>query len=132
MPGWGWRWPWPIETVNKVNVASVNSSDFKSRVLTSDVNLVDLHFSVQYQFTDPVKIALQRARSRDDTLSEVSESAIREIVGRSTLDDVLVGRHAPGDHPAHQGAHPAARSTTTTPASPSPPSISRTCRCPTR
>ena len=32
-----------------------NSSDFKSRVLTSDVNLVDLHFAVQYQFTDPVK-----------------------------------------------------------------------------
>jgi len=48
----GWRWPWPIETVTKVNVASVNSSDFKSRVLTSDVNLVDLHFAVQYQFSD--------------------------------------------------------------------------------
>ena len=30
----------PIESVNVVNVASVNSSDFKSRVLTSDVNLV--------------------------------------------------------------------------------------------
>ena len=58
-PGMGWRWPWPIETVTKVNVASVNSSDFKSRVLTSDVNLVDLHFAVQYQFTDPVKKLFQ-------------------------------------------------------------------------
>src|SRR5947199_166703 len=46
-PGVGWRWPWPIETVTKVNVANVNSSDFKSRVLTSDVNLVELHFAVQ-------------------------------------------------------------------------------------
>src|SRR2546422_4273220 len=27
--GWGWRWPWPIETLTKVNVASVNSSDYK-------------------------------------------------------------------------------------------------------
>ena len=61
-PGVGWRWPWPIETVTKVNVASVNSSDFKSRVLTSDVNLVDLHFAVQYQFSDPVK-KLFRVRS---------------------------------------------------------------------
>ena len=93
-PGVGWRWPWPIETVTKVNVASVNSSDFKSRVLTSDVNLVDLHFAVQYQFSDPVK-KLFRVREPETTLSEVSESAIREIVGRSTLDDLLVGTTRP-------------------------------------
>src|SRR2546429_683830 len=93
-PGVGWRWPWPIETVTKVNVASVNSSDFKSRVLTSDVNLVDLHFAVQYQFSDPVK-KLFRVRDPEATLSEVSESAIREIVGRSTLDDLLVGTTRP-------------------------------------
>src|SRR3984885_14820100 len=93
-PGLGWRWPWPIETINKVNVASVNSSDFKSRVLTSDVNLVDLHFAVQYQFADPVK-KLFSVREPEATLSEVSESAIREIVGRSTLDDLLVGSTRP-------------------------------------
>jgi len=93
-PGVGWRWPWPIETVTKVNVANVNSSDFKSRVLTADVNLVDLHFAVQYQFSDPVK-KLFRVKSPEDTLSEVSESAIREIVGRSTLDELLVGTTRP-------------------------------------
>ena len=54
-PGIHWRIPWPVETVNIVDVGSVNSSDFKSRVLTSDVNLVDLHFAVQYRFSDPVK-----------------------------------------------------------------------------
>ena len=86
--------PWPIESVNVVNIASVNSSDFKSRVLTSDVNLVDLHFAVQYQFADPVK-KLFRVRNPEDTLSEVSESAIREIVGRSTLNDLLVGSTRP-------------------------------------
>jgi modulator of FtsH protease HflK len=93
-PGIGWRLPWPIESVSKVNVASINSSDFKSRVLTSDVNLVDLHFTVQYQFTDPVK-KLFRVRDPEQTLSEVAESAIREIVGRSTLDDLLVGSTRP-------------------------------------
>src|SRR6202046_1705040 len=51
--GWGWRLPWPIETLTKVNVANVNSSDYKSRVLTSDVNLVEVRFAVQYQYTDP-------------------------------------------------------------------------------
>jgi len=93
-PGMGWRLPWPIESVSMVNVASVNSSDFKSRVLTSDVNLVELHFAVQYQFSDPVK-KLFRVREPEQTLSEVSESAIREIVGRSTLDDLLVGSTRP-------------------------------------
>jgi modulator of FtsH protease HflK len=93
-PGVGWRWPWPIESVTKVNVASVNSSDFKSRVLTSDVNLVDLHFAVQYQFADPVK-KLFKVREPEATLSQVSESAIREIVGRSTLDELLVGSTRP-------------------------------------
>jgi len=92
--GWGWRWPWPIETITKVNVASVNSSEYKSRVLTSDVNLVDLHFAVQYQFTDPIKV-LFRVRDPEMTLSEVSESAIRETVGRSKLNDVLVGGTRP-------------------------------------
>lgn len=94
LPGIGWRMPWPIETVTRVNVASVNSSDFKSRVLTSDVFLVDLVFSVQYQFTDPVK-KLFRVFDPDATLNEVSESAIRETIGRSTLDEVLVGNTRP-------------------------------------
>jgi len=93
-PGLHFRLPWPIESVNVVNVANVNSSDFKSRVLTSDVNLVDLHFAVQYEFADPVK-KLFRVRDPEATLSEVSESAIREIVGRSTLDELLVGSTRP-------------------------------------
>ena len=92
--GLHWHLPWPIETVTKVNVEASNSSDFKSRVLTSDVNLVDLHFAVQYQFTDPGKKLFQ-VREPEQTLSDVSESAIREIVGRSTLDDVQVGTTRP-------------------------------------
>jgi len=93
-PGLHFRLPWPIESVNIVNISSVNSSDFKSRVLTSDVNLVDLHFAVQYQFSDPVK-KLFRVRDPESTLSEVSESAIRQIVGQSTLVDLLVGSTRP-------------------------------------
>ena len=92
--GAGWRWPWPIETLIKVNVASVQSSEYKSRVLTSDVNLVDLRFAVQYQLSDPKKV-LFKVKDPESTLSEVSEMAIREVVGRSELDDVLVGKTRP-------------------------------------
>jgi modulator of FtsH protease HflK len=92
--GWGWRWPWPIETITKVNIQNVNSSEDKSRMLTADVNLVDLHFAVQYRYSDPIK-TLFRVRDPEETLREVSESAIREIVGRSELDEVLVGATRP-------------------------------------
>jgi len=92
--GWGWRLPWPIETITKVNIANVNSRDFKSRVLTADVNLVDVSFAVQFRYTDPIKV-LFRVREPEATLREVSESAIREVVGQSVLDDVLVGKTRP-------------------------------------
>jgi modulator of FtsH protease HflK len=92
--GWGWRFPWPIDTVTKVNVASVNSSDFKSKVLTADVNLVEVRFAVQYRYADPIK-KLFAVTDPESTLREVSESAIRQVVGQSVLDDVLVGKTRP-------------------------------------
>jgi modulator of FtsH protease HflK len=92
--GWGWRLPWPIDTVTKVNVANIQSSDFKSRVLTADVNLVDVRFAVQYRFADPIKV-LFAVTDPTETLREVSESAIRQVVGQSVLDDVLVGKTRP-------------------------------------
>jgi modulator of FtsH protease HflK len=88
--GPGWHLPWPIESLYKVNVMSVKSQEFRPQVLTSDVNLVDLHFSVQYRFTDPLKVLFQ-VRDPEVTLGEVSQSALREVVGQSTLQDVLAG-----------------------------------------
>lgn len=86
--GWGWAFPWPIEKVTKVNVSQVNSVEYSSRVLTADVNLVEIHAAVQYQNADPVKVLFQ-VRDLESTLREVSESAIREVVGQSNLDGVL-------------------------------------------
>jgi modulator of FtsH protease HflK len=45
---------------------------------------------VQYQFADPTRV-LFNVRDPESTLREVSESAIREVVGRAQLDQVLVG-----------------------------------------
>jgi modulator of FtsH protease HflK len=86
--GWGWAFPWPIEKVTKVNVSQVNSVEYSSRVLTADVNLVEIHAAVQYQNADPVKVLFQ-VRDLEATLREVSESAIREVVGQSNLEGVL-------------------------------------------
>ena len=57
-------------------------------MLTSDENLVDINIAVQYRRAEPVAYAFN-VRDPDQTLEEVSESAIREIVGRSQLDFVL-------------------------------------------
>ena len=86
--GWGWAFPWPIETVTKVNFSQFNSIDYKSRVLTADVNLVEIHTAIQFLNADPVKVLFQ-VRDVEATLREVSESAIREVVGQASLDDVL-------------------------------------------
>ncbi|MEJ0100815.1 MAG: FtsH protease activity modulator HflK [Pseudomonadota bacterium] len=87
-PGWGMIFPWPIERLTKVNVSLLNSREYRSKVLTADVNLVELRAAVQYQNADPVKVLFQ-VKDVDKTLEEVSESAIREVVGQASLDDVL-------------------------------------------
>ena len=86
--GVSWTFPWPIDRVTKVNVSQVNSVDYRSRVLTADVNLVEIGASIQYQNADPVKVLFE-VKDVERTLAEVSESAIREIVGQASLDDVL-------------------------------------------
>jgi len=91
-PGVGYALPWPIETVTKVNVSRVNSVEYRSRMLTADVNLVEIRSAIQYLYSDPVKMLFQ-VRDPESTLREISESAIREVVGQANLDQVLgVGR----------------------------------------
>jgi len=87
-PGFGWAFPWPIERVTKVNVSSVNSVDHGSRMLTADVNLVEISVTTQYRNIEPVKVLFQ-VKDLPTTIEEVSESAIREVVGQASLEEVL-------------------------------------------
>lgn len=88
MPGLRWHLPWPIETKQIVNVANIQSWSDPTRMLTSDENLVDINLEVQYRFANPLDYAFNVFQP-EETLKGVSESAIREIIGRSKLDDVL-------------------------------------------
>lgn len=87
-PGLRWHMPWPIETRQIVNVESVEGFSDQTRMLTSDENLVDINIAVQYRRAEAKAYAFN-VRDPEATLGEVSESAIREIVGRSRLDFVL-------------------------------------------
>jgi membrane protease subunit HflK len=84
-PGWGWHWPWPVETVTKVNVGSVDSIDAKSIMLTQDLNLLSVGWSVQYQLVDPLQYLFQ-LRDPQATLQQQSESALRTQLGRTAMD----------------------------------------------
>src|SRR3954471_8832115 len=86
--GWGWRFPWPIEQVTKVDTKGVKSATYKSRVLTAETNMVELEVAVQYKVKE-AESYLFRVRDPEKTLSEVSESAIREVVGRNDLRAIL-------------------------------------------
>lgn len=87
-PGVGMHLPWPIEAKQVVNISSIDSFSDQTRMLTSDENLVDIDLEVQFRRVDPVAYAFN-VREPDATLREVSESAIREAIGRSKLDSVL-------------------------------------------
>ena len=92
--GAGIHLPWPIETMQVVNISSIDSFSDQTRMLTSDENLVDIDLEVQFRRVDPVAYAFN-VRDPLATLNEVSESAIREVIGRAKLDAVLEsGRQA--------------------------------------
>jgi membrane protease subunit HflK len=86
--GLNWRIPWPVDTKQIVNIARIESFADDTRMLTADENMVDINLAVQYRRTDP-KLYAFNVRDPDATLREVSESAIRETIGRSKLEDVL-------------------------------------------
>jgi modulator of FtsH protease HflK len=88
LPGLHWHMPWPIETKQIVNIASIDSFTEQTRMLTSDENLVDINMEVQYRRANALDYAFNVFKP-EDTLKEVSESAIREVIGRSRLDSVL-------------------------------------------
>lgn len=92
-PGLRWHFPYPIETIEKVNVAEVNTFEKKNQMLTADEAFVVVGIAVQYRRVDPMKHQFN-VRDPDETLRQVSESAIREIVGKSRLDNILVENQA--------------------------------------
>ena len=88
LPGLHWHMPWPIETKQIVNTAAIQSFTEQTRMLTSDENLVDINMEVQFRSANALDFAFNVFKP-EDTLKEVSESAIREVIGRSRLDSVL-------------------------------------------
>ena len=95
-----WRMPYPFQAHETVPVTQLRSIEVgrnsvvqstglrDSSMLTQDENIVDIRFTVQYRLKDS-RAYLFENRNPDDAVVQAAESAVREIVGKSTMDSVL-------------------------------------------
>ncbi len=86
---------WPVEKVEKVNtreqlvnIGGSSSETPSGLMLSGDQNIVNVVFSVAYQVADPM-LYLFRVTQPDEMLRQIGESAMREVVGRSTAQDIF-------------------------------------------
>ena len=88
MPGLHWHYPYPIEVVDIVNTSAVDNYPFRTEILTADEQYVFIQMVVQYRRTDPVKYSFEVVEP-ELTLQDVTESALREVIGTSTLLELV-------------------------------------------
>ena len=98
--GWRWRMPYPFQSHEIVAYSQLQQVDVggqsvvqatglrDSSMLTHDENIIDIRFTVQYVIKDARDYLFENAQPVD-AVRLAAESAVREVVGRSTMDSVL-------------------------------------------
>lgn len=86
--GLNWHWPFPIESVEIVNVDEVREVSNTTSMLTQDENIVEVALEAQYKIKNVVDYKFN-LRDPDKTVKDAMESALREVVGKNTIDFVL-------------------------------------------
>lgn len=88
---------WPVERANKVNIgvrqvdigsSGRSASSRQGLMLSGDQNIVNVTFSVQFSVSNP-KDFLFRVKDPEGMVSDVAESAMREVVGRRPAQDIF-------------------------------------------
>ncbi len=88
-----------MRTFGSGNSSGVRDVPEESQMLTGDENIVDIDFVVFWRIEKPEDY-LFNIKDPDRTVKDVAESAMREVIGRSKVSDVL----APGREPIELGA----------------------------
>ncbi len=108
-PGLNWHLPYPIESAVTPNVENVNridigfsqvisrrngdvtrrNNDLESLMLTGDENIIDIDFTVFWRILEPEKFLFNIQYPQEATIKAVAESAMREVVGQTTLQLAL-------------------------------------------
>lgn len=84
-PHW---YPYYIEEVIVVNTERLERGSHVSSMLTKDENIVNVGIEVQHRVIDP-ELYLFKLAEPEKVLKEAVDSALRQVVGSSTLDFVV-------------------------------------------
>lgn len=92
-PGIGLTLPSPIDRVQKVNVEEIRNVDLGSAaeetlMLTGDQNIIDIAYQVRWNIRDPEQYLYELAQP-EDTIRQVAESAMRQIISQVSLQDAM-------------------------------------------
>jgi len=110
-PGLHWKLPLNIEKLDRVKVKRIFKEEFgfrtlqagvntkyssqsfhdESLMLTGDLNVLDVQWIVQFRVKDPVQL-LFNIRNPRETVRDVSESVMRQVVGDSSVSEALTTR----------------------------------------
>ena len=92
-PGIGLTLPSPIDRVQKINVEDIREVNLGSAaeetlMLTGDQNLIDIAYQVRWNIRDPEQYLYELAQP-EDTIRQVAESAMRQIISQVSLQDAM-------------------------------------------
>ncbi|HEU0309864.1 MAG TPA: FtsH protease activity modulator HflK [Sphingomicrobium sp.] len=92
-PGIGLTLPSPIDRVQKINVEDIREVNLGSAaeetlMLTGDQNLIDIAYQVRWNIRDPEQYLYELAEP-EDTIRQVAESAMRQIISQVGLQDAM-------------------------------------------
>ncbi len=115
-PGLHFKMPWPVQTVETVNVEGLRRLEFgfrtldapggtqyrsfrddsmllrEAQMLTGDENIVNCSMALQYRVRDARDFLFNyRAGGVEDTLRDLGEAVLRQMVGDRPIGDVLRG-----------------------------------------
>lgn len=110
-PGLHWKLPFNVEKLDKVKVKRIYKEEFgfrteeagvktryssknfsdESLMLTGDLNILDVTWIVQFRIKDPVKL-LFNIRNPKETVRDLSESVMRQVIGDSSVSEALTTR----------------------------------------
>ncbi|MEO1476638.1 MAG: FtsH protease activity modulator HflK [Pseudomonadota bacterium] len=99
-PGLHFHLPAPIETHEIVPVEerqelSIGQTTDESLMLTADENIVDIQFSMFWKVkTDAPQDFILNVKQPRDAVRQVSESVMREVVGKSNLQSLITNDRA--------------------------------------
>jgi len=98
MPGLHWHMPYPIDKVEKVDVdrsRTARDASGSTHMLTKDENIISIAVNVQYRIKNPenylfnVFLPDYESNQMIATVYNVMRSAVREVVGRTTMDSII-------------------------------------------